>query len=434
MDAADNEADDDPNIFAWEGIYDRPWESVVEAADGSLLSSGSSRLLGHSRGQEVLVGVKRGVLRSVFLIIDASKAAGDADMDMRPSRLAVMLDAASRFVSEFFEQNPISTLAVLATRGGRAEILSEPSCNPREHLRALKLLGSNPASARGDASLQNVLELARESLHSVPSFTSREVLLLSASLSSCDPGDIFQTVAALKRDKLRCSIFSLQAEVFICRKIAADTGGDFGVPSSAQHLRDLLLALVPPRPMNAGPGAVAPTNSLIRVGFPRRQSDAKPTLGFSPGAPANKATLCYAPYRCPQCDAAHTDLPTQCQICQLKLMSSVELTKTYHHLFPVPGFLEAQRPRRTLPGPNSGSLPMVDLAEGPPAGLCFACGDQLPVAARKAQQMESNLAAELCAGFECPGCLRVFCASCDELIHSVLRTCPGCEAPARPTR
>ena len=63
--------------------------------------------------------------------------------------------------------------------------------------------------AAGGVSSVSAEQLARESLHAVPSFTSREVVMLSASLSTCDPGDIYATAAALKRDKLRTSIFSL---------------------------------------------------------------------------------------------------------------------------------------------------------------------------------------------------------------------------------
>ena len=209
----------------------------------------------------------------------------------------------------------------------------------------------------GDASLQNALELARESLQLTPSFTSREVVVLCASLSSCDPGDILATISALRRDKVRASIFSLLAEVFICRKVAADTGGDFAVPTSAAHLRDLLLSLVPPRPLSAAPNAAAaPSNSLVRVGFPRkRDRAAAPTLGFSPGGGA-KPTMCLAPYRCPQCDAAHTELPTECAVCGLKLMSSVELTKTYHHLFPIPPFAESTEPRPADPAADPPDL------------------------------------------------------------------------------
>ena len=137
----------------------------------------------------------------------------------------VWLQVASDFVRAFFEQNPISTLAVLVMRDGKAEPLTEASCNARQHLAAIERLEAE--GGRGVVSLQNALELARECLRAVPSFTSREVLLLwatrgapphavhlplgslltpctvrgaqvlllSSSPSTSDPGDILQTVA-----------------------------------------------------------------------------------------------------------------------------------------------------------------------------------------------------------------------------------------------
>jgi transcription initiation factor TFIIH subunit 2 len=197
---------------------------------------------------------------------------------------------------------------------------------------------------------------------------------------------------------------------------------------------------------------VGPTNSLIRVGFPRRAPKrAHLTLGFSPGDGATPS-LCDAPYRCPQCDAAHTELPTQCPVCARKLMSSVELTKTYHHLFPVPAYVEktlpAPTPSATPPPtqqpikqpikapspPNlSSSTPSAPVderdARAPRLGRCFGCADALPLAAAatRADAADGAPAVREVTGFECPACGRPFCAACDELVHSVLRACPGCE-------
>ena len=135
----------------------------------------------------------------------------------------------------------------------------------------------------------------------MPSFTSREVVLLSASLSTCDPGDIHMTIAALRRDKLRTSVFSLLAEIYIHRRIAEVTAGEAGVATTPAHLRELVLGLVPPRPSEAAGTGAAPTNSLIRVGFPRKRARAAGAVAdFSPGA-GLAVTVSDAPYRCPLC-------------------------------------------------------------------------------------------------------------------------------------
>ena len=54
------------------------------------------------------------------------------------------------------------------------------------------------------------------------------------------------------------------------------------------------------------------------------------------------------------------------QVCQLRLVSAAELTKTYHHLFPVPPYVETKLP--------------IDPEGAPP--MCFACREVLPRATR----------------------------------------------------
>jgi transcription initiation factor TFIIH subunit 2 len=60
----------------------------------------------------------------------------------------------------------------------------------------------------------------------VPIHGSREVLILSGSLTTCDPGNIFDTIDRFKQEKIRCSVIGLAAEVQICRTIAKETNGN----------------------------------------------------------------------------------------------------------------------------------------------------------------------------------------------------------------
>lgn len=46
----------------------------------------------------------------------------------------------------------------------------------------------------GEPSIQNGLELALRSLRMLPSHASREVLIILGSLTTCDPGDINETI------------------------------------------------------------------------------------------------------------------------------------------------------------------------------------------------------------------------------------------------
>jgi hypothetical protein len=53
------------------------------------------------------------------------------------------------------------------------------------------------------ASLQNLLELAVTSLRAIPEYGQREVVLVYGSITTCDPADIFDTIAKLVKCKVR---------------------------------------------------------------------------------------------------------------------------------------------------------------------------------------------------------------------------------------
>lgn len=45
-------------------------------------------------------------------------------------------------------------------------------------------------------------------------------------------------------------------------------------------------------------------------------------------------------YACPQCRSKYCELPVECRICGLMLVSAPHLARSYHHLFPVQPFTE----------------------------------------------------------------------------------------------
>jgi transcription initiation factor TFIIH subunit 2 len=107
--------------------------------------------------------VRRGMTRHVVLALDLSTH-GTAGIDKR----GLFIAAASHFVSEFFHQNPLSMLSLVATRGGVAEKLSELSGTAHRHLAAL----GQELNLAGDPSLQNILQLAHHTLRYVLSIGS----------------------------------------------------------------------------------------------------------------------------------------------------------------------------------------------------------------------------------------------------------------------
>lgn len=113
--------------------------------------------------------LQRGIIRHLMIVIDLSIAM--AEKDLRPTRYLLTLRYAIEFVTEFFEQNPISQLGIIGMRDGLAIRVSDMSGNPNDHI--TKLQGLRTQDPKGDASLQNALEMGRGALLSVTSLLYR---------------------------------------------------------------------------------------------------------------------------------------------------------------------------------------------------------------------------------------------------------------------
>ena len=77
----------------------------------------------------------------------------------------------------------------------------------------------------GEPSLQNAVEMARSSMSHLPTHSSREVVVIYGSLTTCDPGNIHDTLDECVKDRIRISIVALAAEMKICRDLCEKTGG-----------------------------------------------------------------------------------------------------------------------------------------------------------------------------------------------------------------
>nr|XP_013797060.1 PREDICTED: general transcription factor IIH subunit 2-like [Apteryx mantelli mantelli]XP_013815768.1 PREDICTED: general transcription factor IIH subunit 2-like [Apteryx mantelli mantelli] len=101
--------------------------------------------------------------------------------------------------------------------------MTELSGNSKKHITALKkAVGMN---CHGEPSLYNSLNLAMQTLKHMPGHTSREVLIVFSSLTTCDPANIYDLIKCLKAVKIRVSVIGLSAEVRVCTVLARETGG-----------------------------------------------------------------------------------------------------------------------------------------------------------------------------------------------------------------
>ncbi|KAJ6835088.1 putative general transcription factor IIH subunit 2 [Iris pallida] len=396
----EEEEDEGGGLEAWERAYadERSWESLQEDESG-LLRPVDTKTLAHAQYRRRLLQrstpaaaaarIQKGLIRYVYVVLDFSRAASETDY--RPSRMVVAAKCAEAFIREFFDQNPLSHIGLVTIKDGVAQCLAELGGSPDSKIKAL--MGKLECS--GEASLQNSLELVHGYLSQIPSYGHREVVILYSALNTCDPGDIMETIKKCKIAKIRCSVVGLSAEIFICKYLCEETGGSYTVALDESHFKELLLEHAPPPPAIAEYAAA----NLIKMGFPQRGAEGAISI-----CSCHKEVNVGGGYTCPRCKSRMCELPTECLICGLTLVSSPHLARSYHHLFPVTPFNEISS---ILPSRMQQKLLQT----------CFGC-----------QQSIVNHGSKTSPHVCCPRCNQHFCLDCDIYIHESLHNCPGCES------
>jgi transcription initiation factor TFIIH subunit 2 len=386
--------------------------------------------------------VVRDMIRYLYILVDASRWMRTKDPVLQPgTRIDVTVAMLQDFVQEYYDQNPLSHLGFVLIKNGEAEILTQLSSSSKTHKLALESLGqlaaSEPPTAGGEFSLQNGLEVAGRSLGHQPRHGSREIVVLTAALSTCDPGYILtETLPKLTQAKIRVSCFALSAEMHICRKLADETTGAMGVCLDKAHFRDWMMGQCVPPP--AYRDRVEFSCEMVKMGFPPRSSVDVPTIVH---ATREKSLLARTAYTCPQCQAKNSELPTDCAVCGLKLVLAPHLARSFHHLFPVAPFVEVGLDASILQAQQAKVVPVVSSSSGivKPSTTttdeidstlvissedddkcCYACLRTLGASA------DSTAAGDELMRFQCPDCKNIYCVDCDSLLHQSLHNCPGC--------
>ncbi|KAF2672073.1 TFIIH basal transcription factor complex, subunit SSL1 [Microthyrium microscopicum] len=400
----------------WErALRDTNNEPNVVADDSRLAENISRRAEAQKRARirKDTKPFQRGIIRHMVLVLDVSEMM--LEKDMRPNRYRVMLRYLEEYILEFFEQNPISQITVLMMYDGRCIQLSELSGNPNDHINAIQKLRDGdgkdelPKEPKGSPSLQNALEMSRAMLYHTPKHGTREVLIILGALLTNDPGDIHKTIASCVKDKLRVSIIGIFARMKICTEIVSRTnGGDesgYGVATDDVDLRDLLMASTSPPAMRATEQEDAAANLLV-MGFPSRTEEEHPSLCACHGE------LTRGGYICPRCKTKVCSLPQTCPSCQLTLILSTHLARSYHHLFPLRNWLEVSwdrvREMRTT--------------------QCKGCLKKFPGIPTEDDGADKMDGSSESSRYECPSCHHHFCVDCDVFCHQTLYNCPGCQS------
>lgn len=371
--------------YRWETDYEKSWEAIKENEDG-LLQPSIEEMIQRNKRRRALQkkNLRLGIMRHVFIVLDFSEPM--MQKDLKPSRIHCTLRILEMFLKEFSGLNPISQVGIILTRNKKFELLSPMSSDMKAHMTALATLKN--VTCVGEPSLQNSLEAAQTSLKHMPNHTSKEVLIIMGSLTSCDPGDIHATIQSLATYNIRCSVIGLSAEVKVCKTLVTETKGTYDIVIDDAHFKDLVFEHLNPPPAKKGT-----QSSLIRMGFSQYVHDDKETPAMCTCHLSKNTNFSHHGYFCPQCQAKYCDLPIGCHVCGLTLVSAAHLARSFHHLFPVELFKE------------------IKVAEGS-SSKCFACNKTL--------ESEGNDAAQ------CTKCTNTFCLDCDIFIHESLHFCPGC--------
>lgn len=412
------------SLKAYEKAYqkERTWEDLTEDADGNLRSSAlendasrQRRFLANEKRRKIALSaaqsrVAKGMIRYCYVMIDLSDAIHVEDM--RPNRSAVLLPLMIKFIREFFNQNPLSQLGLIACKDGKADRITELSGSPETHVKAIKKAFASDGIG-GSFSLQNGLEQAMEGLRDVPPFGAREIIAIISSLSTCDPGNINDSVRKVKKMKARTNVICVAAETRVFKKLTEETKGKFSVSLDQSHLMKLILECAPP------PALLVETAkpALVEMGFPRREPR---KFGVGAGEEDDRDVLTIGPkngeYRCPRCEARVDELPSQCGTCQLSLVSSPHLARSYHHLFPVMPFVEVK-----IDDSDEETKKRKKSSDGKDDSLllreCYGC----------------CIVVDASTGMlsKCLKCEKEFCFACDVYIHDRLHNCVGCLTTAK---
>lgn len=394
----DEPMETDDNTNTWEQPMERTWETLHGKDTGEHMKMAEKqaqldRKKSLTTEHKSAARVEKGIIRYVYVILDFSSAMSTTDL--KPSRREAVLTLMDLFVKEYFNQNPISELGFITTHSKRGEKITELSGNPLEQVKKLQ---DDSLKHGGDVSLQNALQIAMKALALIPPYGSREVLIVMGSLVTCDPSDIHDTIEELANLNITCSVIGLAAEMRVCKMLAERTKGTCQTATDKLHLKNLLLGHVPPRALPAPSGGKRPAKRWIRMGFPQRHADKFPSLC------ACHLEFGHAGYLCPKCKTKFCEVPTDCRVCSIKLVSSPHLARSYHHLFPVP--------------------PYEDVDKNPPESV--SANNTAPGWAEQCSSCLRQLEEGRDLRLECPRCTRRFCIDCDEYIHNSLHNCPGC--------
>jgi transcription initiation factor TFIIH subunit 2 len=338
-----------------------------------------------SRRRHGLLGSVRGLIRSFVIVVDLSpKGLAPTYRDFGQPRIRLITQQLRNFCASFLDQNPLSQLAIVTTYDSRGHVQSPLSGDLDKHLSAIDAMSD--LGATGECSLANSIQVAVKLFGATNRYSTREILLIVGSFTSCDSRPLEQTITLLtnRQSSAVVSAIGFCARASGLEQITAATGGIYRVPTSIEQIEDLLRTHIHPPAWSEQTQRV----QLVPFGF-GRSSEEKQSFDSNELKRDFKGALPKVTnMACPKCEAPITKVPSYCPCCGLLLMGPAHLTRSLHHLRPLEDFEAVE----TL------------------SAQCAACNGVF---------VEG-------AGVVCVKCQSLFCRDCDRFLHECLQNCPGC--------
>lgn len=296
--------------FKWESAFNSGWNELLDLSQ----TDGAEDLF---RMASVKRAGKKGLIRTLMVVIDDSRMASTADL--APNRAKWARSLLKPFISAFIEENPLGVIGLISMRDGLAHSL----CSLTNDEGLLRQALDQKIEPSGDFSLQNALETCILPISNVGSHGSREILVLLSSFNSCDPGDIEGTISKLQKEKTRVCFLTMLGEYHVAGHIAKQTKGYFTVAKDELDFQIQLKNFS--SPLEDVFSTAKATAKLAIMGFP---------------ASARGSCSCHFEnhdnlFECPRCHSSMCRIPSQCINCGLLLILGPDLAKSYHHLFPL---------------------------------------------------------------------------------------------------
>ncbi|EOB11954.1 TFIIH basal transcription factor complex p47 subunit [Nosema bombycis CQ1] len=333
------------NSFAWEKEYKRTWENST-----SINKKEKLLYQKHEFNDK-----KKGVIRHVHIIIDCSYSIDKTDY--LPSFRTNYSKSLEKFIPKFYEENPISALSFSLVNEVVLKYTTEPNFSIKDFL---------STKGEGNFSLLNALNSSFEILKNKD--FCKEIIVITSSLMIRDPDSYSEIIDLIKKIGVKIFIISMCGELMIYKEITKLSGGRLYVPLDLDHFDYILDCLTLPNENNFS------TTNMIQLGFPSVIEEVRVCSCHN--------EMNQEGYECPVCKTYICNLPVGCPICETQLVSAINISKSFHHLFPLSEFILDSN------------------------GKCFTCGNR--------------------SYSKCPKCDLFYCEECDNFVHENLQFCYGC--------